>query len=66
MREDDSLPFTAFLRYDEETRPSVGAFVSVSPLRAIPRNTVLWPCSPLSRNFFAGVLLSLLFPLENG
>lgn len=63
--DDASLPFTAFLRYDEETRPSVGAFVSD-------------PCPPPSARFrvirfygrarlYPGISsLSLLFPLENG
>lgn len=51
--DDASLPFTAFLRHDEENRDRVSAPLFRPPPAAIPRNTVLWPCSPLSRNFVA-------------
>ena len=50
--------FTIWRRNTTECRRL--CFRPVSPsLRAIPRNTVLWPCSPLSRNFFALLAFSL-------
>lgn len=57
------LPFTVFLRYDEETRPSVGAFVPTRTL--LPRFRVILFYGP--SRYYHGISpwCSLLFLSEN-